>query len=131
MCLYLSLGFCPRPVTVVKEFLFGSIHPSYQSCFGTVTGWGQFPICIMIFYFFNILTLYVCFFISLRTGRLPLLSLGLTPATATPAASQHEQRHQNQRQQQKRHHNWQTRTREHHQKQQHQQHQQFLGGFAD
>ena len=39
------VGFCPRPVTVVKDLPFGLIGTSYYPPFGTATGWGQFPMC--------------------------------------------------------------------------------------
>ena len=44
MKLNIYVGFCPRPVTVVKDLPFGLIGASYYPPFGTVAGWGQFPI---------------------------------------------------------------------------------------
>ena len=111
MFLYLYLGFCPRPVTVVKDLPFGSIHPSYQSCFGTVTVWGVFGgsshcisihsylvLFILIHYF--LLLNYMFFFHQPSATPPDFLSLGLAfvplrvpPATETPAAILAPQRH--------------------------------------
>ena len=44
MAVFRRVYVCPRPVTVVKDLPFGLIGTSYYPPFGTVTGWGQFPI---------------------------------------------------------------------------------------